>query len=82
MRMIKLGRILSLLILSFIILTSMSECKQGDVPLVEYTKYSPVNADINGVSFTSGDYTYLAWGDTCLKNGSSIVANCLFNNGK
>ena len=40
----------------------MSECKQGDVPLVEYTKYSPVNADINGVSFTSGDYTYLAWG--------------------
>ena len=62
MRMIKLGRILSLLIVSFIILTSMSECKQGDVPLVEYTKYSPVNADINGVSFTSGDYTYLAWG--------------------
>ena len=60
--MIKLGRILSLLIVSFIILTSMSECKQGDVPLVEYTKYSPVNADINGVSFTSGDYTYLAWG--------------------
>lgn len=37
MRMIKLGRILSLLIVSFIILTSMSECKQGDVPLVEYT---------------------------------------------
>ena len=62
MRMIRLGRILSLLIVSFIILTSMSECKQGDVPLVEYTKYSPVNADINGVSFTSGDYTYLAWG--------------------
>ncbi len=62
MRMIKLERILSLLIVSFIILTSMSECKQGDVPLVEYTKYSPVNADINGVSFTSGDYTYLAWG--------------------
>ena len=47
---------------SIIVLTSMSECKQGDVPLVEYTKYSPVNADINGVSFTSGDYTYLAWG--------------------
>ena len=48
--------------ISIIVLTSMSECKQGDVPLVEYTKYSPVNADINGVSFTSGDYTYLAWG--------------------
>lgn len=62
MRMIRLGRTLSLLMTSFVILTSMSECKQGDVPLVEYTKYSPVNADINGVSFTSGDYTYLAWG--------------------
>ena len=48
--------------ISIIVLTSMSECKQGDVPLIEYTKYSPVNADINGVSFTSGDYTYLAWG--------------------
>lgn len=62
MKMISLWRMLSLLMISIIVLTSMSECKQGDVPLVEYTKYSPVNADINGVSFTSGDYTYLAWG--------------------
>lgn len=62
MKRIRLGRILSLLMASFILLTSMSECKQGDVPLVEYTRHSPINAEINGVLFTSGDYTYHAWG--------------------
>lgn len=62
MRMIRLGRTLSLLMTSFVILTSMSECEQGNVPLLEYTRYSSINAEINGVLFTSGDYTYRAWG--------------------
>ena len=33
------------------ILTSMSECRNE-------TKYSPINAELNGISFTSGNYTY------------------------
>ncbi len=33
------------------ILTSMSECRNE-------TRYSPINAELNGISFTSGNYTY------------------------
>lgn len=55
-------KIIPIFITCCILLTSMSECERGNVPLLEYTKYSPITAEINGVSFTSGDYTYLAWG--------------------
>lgn len=55
-------RIIPLLVSCFLLLTSMSECKSGDVPFIEFTRYSPICAELNGVMFTSGDYTYLTWG--------------------
>ncbi len=55
-------RFIPMLIASLILLTSMSECKDGDVLFINHTEYSPINAEIDGVLYTSGDYTYLNWG--------------------
>ena len=40
------------------ILTSMSECRNVDFSLFQETLYSPVNAELNGIPYTSGEYTY------------------------
>ena len=40
------------------ILTSMSECRNVDFDLFQKTLYSPVNAELNGIPYTSGEYTY------------------------
>ena len=55
-------RIIPLLISCFVILTSMSECKKGEVLFLTHVEYSPINAELNGVLFTSGDYVYRNWG--------------------
>ena len=55
-------RITPLLISCFIILTSMSECQKGEIWFLNYVEYSPINAELNGVLFTSGYYKYIGWG--------------------
>lgn len=50
--------IIPLLIACFMILTSMSECRNVDFDLFQETLYSPVNAELNGIPYTSGEYTY------------------------
>lgn len=50
-------------ILSVIALTAMmAECERGNVPLLQTTRHAPVKAEINGVLFSSEEYTYLGWG--------------------
>ena len=54
-------RIIPLLISCFVILTSMSECQKGEIWFLNYVDYSPINAELNGVLFTSGYYKYSGW---------------------
>ena len=42
-------RIIPLLISCFVILTSMSECKKGEVLFLTHVEYSPIDAELNGV---------------------------------
>lgn len=36
----------------------MAECERGNVPLLQTTRHSPVKAEINGVLFSSEEYTF------------------------
>ena len=57
------NKLFPLILSCFFLLTSMSECKRGNVPLLQYTYECPITAELNGILYQSEEYTQLAWGD-------------------